>query len=78
MIGTLFDPTKYRNLVGALQPLTFTRPDLAFSVLQLCQFMHSPTSVHLEVAKCVLRYLRGTLHHGLYFSLGPLYSISFL
>ena len=30
------DPTNYRRMVGALQYLTFTRPDLSFSVHQLC------------------------------------------
>ena len=57
----LFDPFVYRSTVGALQYLTFTKHDLAFSVHQLCQFMSKPTSDHLEVAKRVLRYLRGTL-----------------
>ena len=46
----LSDPTMYRSMVGALQYLTFTRLDLAFSVHQLCQFMSKPTSVHLEAA----------------------------
>ena len=52
--------------------MTFTRPDLAFSVHQLCQFMSNPTTLHLEAAKRVLRYLRGTLYHGISFSSGPL------
>ncbi|XP_023917795.1 uncharacterized mitochondrial protein AtMg00810-like [Quercus suber] len=66
------DPTEYRSMVGALQYLTFTRPDLAFSVHQLYQFMQHPTSSHLEAAKRVLRYVRGTLHFGLYLAPGPL------
>ena len=68
----LSDPTVYRSMVGALHYFTFTRPNLAFNVHQLCQFMSKPTSVHLEVAKHVLRYLRGTLNHGICFSPGPL------
>ena len=68
----LSDPSTYRSMVGALHYLTFTRPDLAFSVHQLCQFMQFPTTTYLEVAKRVLKYVRGTLSHGIYFSLGPL------
>ena len=67
-----FDPLEFRSMVGALQYLTFTCLDLAFSVHQLCQFMSSPTTVHLEAAKRVLRYIRGTLSHGISFTLGPL------
>ena len=55
----LSDPSTYRSMIGALQYLTFTRPDLAFSVHQLCQFMQFPTTTHLEAAKRVIRYVRG-------------------
>ncbi|XP_030964901.1 uncharacterized protein LOC115986186 [Quercus lobata] len=68
----LTDHTKYRSMVGALEYLTFTSPKLAFSVHQLCQFMSSPTSAHLEVPKHVLRYVRGALTHGISFTPGPL------
>ena len=60
------------SMIRALQYLTFTRPDLAFSVHQLCQFILYPTTTHLEAAKRVLRYVRGTLHFGIHLSPGPL------
>jgi transposase InsO family protein len=68
----LSDPKEYRHIVGALQYCTLTRPDIAYSVNQLCQFLHSPTTVHLIAAKRVLRYLKGTLHYGLYYTPGSL------
>lgn len=49
----LSDPLEFRSMVGTLQYLTFKCPDLAFSVHQLCQFMSSPTIVHLEASKRV-------------------------
>ncbi|XP_019176083.1 PREDICTED: uncharacterized protein LOC109171511 [Ipomoea nil] len=59
------NPTQYRRIVGALQYLTITRPDLSFSVNRLCQFMHSPTQDHWVLLKRVLRYVKGTLDYGL-------------
>ncbi|CAN6698272.1 unnamed protein product [Malus baccata var. baccata] len=47
----LADPTTYRSLVGALQYLTFTRPDLSYSVNVACQYMNSPTEVHFALSK---------------------------
>jgi hypothetical protein len=69
----LSDPTPYRSLVGALQYLTFTRPNLSFAVNSLCQYMQSHTSAHLVAAKRVLRYVRGTISHGLLFQPGPMH-----
>uniref|UniRef100_A0A2N9H263 Reverse transcriptase Ty1/copia-type domain-containing protein n=1 Tax=Fagus sylvatica TaxID=28930 RepID=A0A2N9H263_FAGSY len=66
------DPTPFRSMVGGLQYLTFTRPDLSYVVNHICQFMHQPTDHHLVVAKRILRYVQGTLHHGLTFRPGPL------
>ena len=62
----LSDPTNFCSLVGALQYLTFTRPDISFAVNQVCQFMHSPTDIHLTAAKCILRCLSGSLHNVLF------------
>jgi hypothetical protein len=67
------NPQQYRSIVGALQYLTFTRPDIAFSVNQACQFMHNPMVSHVVAVKRILRYLKGTLHLGLHFHLGPLH-----
>ena len=62
------DSTKYRSLVGALQYLTLTRPDLSFVVNKVCQFLHAPTGVHLTAAKRIVRYVKHTLNIGLNFS----------
>ena len=66
------NPHVYRSLVGFLHYLTFTRPDLSFTVHQVCQFMSFPTDVHLVAAKCILRYLVGTQHFGVLLKPGPL------
>ncbi|XP_057976061.1 uncharacterized mitochondrial protein AtMg00810-like [Malania oleifera] len=62
------DPVLYRSLVGGLQYLNFTWPDISFAVNKLCQFMHSPKLPHWSALKRVLRYLKGTINHGLFFT----------
>ena len=63
----LVDPSQYRNIVGALQYCTITRPDISFSVNKLCQFMQSPTDLHWQAVKRLLHYLKGTTSFGLSF-----------
>ncbi|KAM1354495.1 hypothetical protein PS2_028626 [Malus domestica] len=59
------NPALYRSIVGALQYLTFTRPDIAFAVHQVCQFMHKPMESHYVAVKMILRYLKGTVKLGI-------------
>ena len=60
----LSNPHEFRSLVGSLHYLTFTRPNLSFAVQQVCQFMF--------VAKRILRYVHGTLNHGVFLQPSPL------
>jgi hypothetical protein len=64
----LFDATLYQQLVGGLIYLTVTRPDLAYAVHLVSQFMSAPRSTHYAVVLRILKYNKGTLFHGLHFS----------
>ncbi|KAK3039609.1 hypothetical protein RJ639_027200 [Escallonia herrerae] len=65
-----FDPMPFQKLVGAMQYLSITRADVSFAVNRLSQVMHSPTERHWTALKRVLRYLKATIHHGLYLRRG--------
>lgn len=63
----LDDATEYRAVVGNLQYLFLTRPDISFSVNKLSQYMHRSTTEHWKAMKRILRYLSGTMTHDIYF-----------
>jgi hypothetical protein len=60
------DATQYRRLVGSLRYFAHTRPDLAFSVCYVSWFMQRSTMEHQHTVKRIIRYIAGTLDHGLY------------
>lgn len=59
------DATNYRSVVGALQYLTLTRPDISYSVNKVCQYLHTPTTIHWAAVKRISRYLKHTTRLGL-------------
>ncbi|XP_021768029.1 uncharacterized protein LOC110732399 [Chenopodium quinoa] len=65
------DPALYRSLASALHYLTFTRPDIAYAVQQVCLFMHDPREAHYDALKRILQYIHSTIDHGLHLYPSP-------
>lgn len=61
------DPTLYRQIVGSLVFLTVTRPDIAYVVHLVSQFMAAPRTTHFAAVLRILRYIKGTLFQGCHF-----------
>ncbi|PNX80170.1 putative copia-type protein [Trifolium pratense] len=52
------DELSFRSLIGGLLYLTLTRPDIAFAVQQLSQFVSKPREMHFQAATKILTYLK--------------------
>jgi len=63
------DPTLYRSVVGALQYVTLTRPEISFAVNKVSRFMAKPLESHWAVVKRILRYLKVPCPIGYFFSM---------
>ncbi|PRQ35370.1 putative RNA-directed DNA polymerase [Rosa chinensis] len=59
---------RYQRLVGRLIYLSHTRPDLAYAVSVVSQFMHNPSKTHMDAVFRILRYLKSAPGKGLLFS----------
>ncbi|XP_060211931.1 uncharacterized mitochondrial protein AtMg00810-like [Lycium barbarum] len=64
-------PDLYKSLIGKLNFLTHTRPDISFGVHHLSQFMQLPCAPHMTTTLHLLRYLKGTSEHGLFLNNSP-------
>jgi hypothetical protein len=60
------DASQFRSIAGALQYLTFTRPNITYVMQQIYLHMHDPWEPHLTAMKRILRYLQGTPDYGLF------------
>lgn len=69
------NPTLYRCLVGKLNYLTYTQPDLYFSIFVLSQYMHNPTLSYYLAALRVLKYLSLDPGQGILLSSNPYFSL---
>nr|GEZ72723.1 uncharacterized mitochondrial protein AtMg00810-like [Tanacetum cinerariifolium] len=65
--GTPIDQTKYRSMVGALMYLTASRPDMMHATCYCARYQAKPTEKHLTAVKLIFRYLKDTIHMGLWY-----------
>ncbi|XP_047306657.1 pentatricopeptide repeat-containing protein At3g22470, mitochondrial-like [Impatiens glandulifera] len=65
--AVISEPERFRRLIGRLIYLSFTRPDIGFSVQQLSQYMNQPLQIHWDATLQVVRYLKGTPGLGLFY-----------
>ena len=68
--GARIDAIVYKQLIGSLVYITTTRPDLMYVVCLLSRYMANPTDLHMQAAKRVLRYLKGTVELGVFYKRG--------
>nr|GEX74186.1 retrovirus-related Pol polyprotein from transposon TNT 1-94 [Tanacetum cinerariifolium] len=65
--GTLVEQTKYQSMVGALMYLTASRPDIMHATCYCARYQAKPTEKHLTAVKRIFRYLKYTIHMGLWY-----------
>ena len=70
------DPSLYISIIGSLQYILITHPELSYSVNKVYQFLHHPQLHHWKVVKGILRYLAGTTSHGLLLQPSPHFNIT--
>jgi hypothetical protein len=63
-----FDSTIFKKLVGSLMYLTTTRPDIMYGINLISRFIDTPKNSHWQAGKRLLRYIAGTMNHGILYS----------
>ncbi|RVW73899.1 Retrovirus-related Pol polyprotein from transposon RE1 [Vitis vinifera] len=62
------DKGRYQRLVGRLMYLAHTRPDLAYALSVVSQYMHNPGEQHMNAVMRILRYLKNAPGKGILFA----------
>nr|GEV12020.1 hypothetical protein [Tanacetum cinerariifolium] len=65
--GKAVDPSHYHGMIGTLLYLTASRPDLQFAIYMCARYQAWPTEKHVHAVKRIFRYLRRTVHQGLWY-----------
>nr|GEW46547.1 hypothetical protein [Tanacetum cinerariifolium] len=65
--GTSINQMKYRSMVRALMYLTTSRLDIMHATCYCARYQAKPTEKHLTAVKRIFRYLKDTIHMGLWY-----------
>nr|GEZ86475.1 retrovirus-related Pol polyprotein from transposon TNT 1-94 [Tanacetum cinerariifolium] len=65
--GKTVDPSHYHGMIGTLLYLIASRPDLQLAICMCARYQARPTEKHVHAVKMIFRYLRGTVHWGLWY-----------
>ena len=68
--GREVDNRHFKQIVGSLMYLSSTRPDIMYAVSMISRYMEHPTEKHLNAARMILRYVRGTFDLGVFYKEG--------
>ncbi|XP_059629516.1 uncharacterized mitochondrial protein AtMg00810-like [Cornus florida] len=63
--------TLYRSIIGSSLYFTASRPDIMYSMGLVAKFLSNLQASHLQAAKRILRYVKGTISYGLYYIFSP-------
>nr|GEY63798.1 retrovirus-related Pol polyprotein from transposon TNT 1-94 [Tanacetum cinerariifolium] len=76
--GTPIDQTKYRSMVEALMYLTASRPDIMHATCYCSRYQAKLTEKHLTAVKRIFRYLKDTIHMGLWYPKDTVFELTTL
>ncbi|GAA0162116.1 hypothetical protein LIER_39348 [Lithospermum erythrorhizon] len=68
--GNIVNKPQYKQIVSSLMYLTSTRPNIMFVTNLISRYMSRPTKFHLQLAKRILRYLKGTTEYDIFYKEG--------
>ncbi|KAK6150593.1 hypothetical protein DH2020_015525 [Rehmannia glutinosa] len=64
---SMSDSGRHRRLVGKLNYLTVTRPDISFAISVVSQFLNSPRESHWNAVVRILRYIKNAPGKGIFY-----------